>query len=795
MARDGIGAAVRRKEDYRFLTGQGAYVDDMKRPGQGYACFARSTRAHAWVKSINIERAAAKPGFIAAFTAADLKRDGLGSLPCVWVVRNKDGSTMKLPPHPLLAVDKVRHVGDPVAVVIGESRDVAQDLADLVIIDYEELPAIVDTASADAEGVAQLHDAAPRNLCFDWAIGDKAAADAAFVAAHHVTKLDFVINRLVQVPMEPRAVLAEYDIAGGRYTLHLSCQNPHIIRSIIASVLKGPESKFRLVAPDVGGGFGAKSFAYAEECIAAWVARKLNRPIKWTAERLESFLTDAQARDHVTHAELALDANGTFLALRASTIANLGGYLSTFAPAIPTFFYATILAGPYRTPAIYCEVKGVFTTTVPVDAYRGAGRPEGVLVHERLIENAARAMGIDRAEIRRRNFIPKESMPYKTPVGLTYDCGDFVALMDEALGISDYTGFDRRQRESQAKGKLRGLGISSFIENGSMGPSKMMGSFGSLVGFAESAELRMHPEGSVTLLTGSHSHGQGHETTFAQVISERLGIPLDKIEVVHGDTDQIPYGTGTYASRSMALGGAATTLAVDKVIKKAKKIAAHMLDAAETDVDFNDGVFTVVGTNKSVGIADVANEAYLVHHFPPEEIEPGLDEVAFYDPKNLTFPNGCHVCEVEIDQETGEVEIVRYVVVDDFGTIINPMIVEGQVHGAIAQGVGQALFENTVYDRETGQLLTGSFMDYCMPRADNVPTIDHAVNESIPCTHNPLGVKGCGESGTIGAPAAVTNAIVDALSPLGITHIDMPATPEKLWRAIKNLTSTSRVRM
>jgi carbon-monoxide dehydrogenase large subunit len=753
MTDEGIGAAVRRKEDFRFLTGQGTYVDDIKRPGQAYACFVRSPYAHARVTSIDIEQAAKAPGFIAAFTSADLKRDRVGSLPCVWVFPNKDGSAIKLPLHPLLAVEKVRHVGDPVAIVIGESLDAARDLLDLVAVDYEELPVAVDTASADGKGAAQLHEEAPNNICFDWENGNRDAVEAAFANAHHVTKLDFVINRLVQVPMEARAVNAEYDTASGRYTVHLSSQNPHIIRNLMAnSVLNVPENKLRVVAPDVGGGFGAKN---------------------------------SQARDHVTHAELALDADGTFLALRVNTTANLGAYLSTFGPMVPTFFFTTILSGTYRMPAIYCEIRGVFTNTVPVDAYRGAGRPEGALVLERLVENAAREMGIDRAEIRRRNFIPKEAMPYKTPVGLEYDSGDFAALMEEALEISDYQGFERRRSESRTRGKLRGLGVSSFVENGSMGPSKLLGSFGSLVGFAESAELRVHPEGSVTLFTGSHSHGQGHETTFAQVVADRLGIPLDKIEVVHGDSDQIPFGTGSYGSRSMALGGSATILAVEKVIKKGKKIAAHMLEADEVDIEFKDGAFAIVGANRSVSFENVADEAYLVHHFPPQEVEPGLDETVFYDPQNMTYPNGCHVCEVEINQETGELEIVRYVIADDFGTIINPMIVEGQVDGALAQGVGQALFENTVYDQETGQLLTGSFMDYCMPRADSLRAPEHTTNEDNPCTHNPLGVKGCGESATIGAPAAVTNAIVDALAPFGITHIDMPATPEKLWRAIR----------
>ncbi len=786
MVDEGIGAPVRRKEDARFLTGQGRYVDDIKRPGQTYACFVRSPHAHARLKSIDTGQAAQAPGFVAAYTATDLERDRIGALPCVWVFQNADGSDIKLPPHPLLAVDKVRHVGDPVAVVIGESLNTALDAADLVAVDYEELPVAADTSSADGKGAPQLHEEAPDNVCFDWENGNKDAVEAAFANAYHVTKLDFIVNRLVQVPMEVRAVNAEYDRISGRYTIYLSSQNPHMARSLMAiDILHVPETKVRVIAPDVGGGFGAKSFAYGEECIAAWAARKLDRPVKWTSSRSESFLTDSQARDHVTHAELALDADGTFLALRVRTTANLGAYLSTFGPAIPTFFFTTIMSGTYTTPAIHCEIRGVFTNTVPVDAYRGAGRPEGALVIERLVENAAREMGIDRAEIRRRNFIPKDAMPYRTPVGLEYDTGDFATLMEEALKISDYEGFEQRRNESRARGRLRGLGISSFIENGSMGPSKLLGLFGSRVGFPESAQVRVHPEGSVTLFTGSHSHGQGHETTFAQVVADCLGMSLNKIEVIHGDSDQIPYGTGTYGSRSMALGGSSAFLAVEKVIEKGRRIAAHLLEARDVDIEFREGAYTIMGTDKSVSFEDVAGEAYLAQNFSPQEVEPGLDETAFYDAQNMTYPNGCHVCEVDINRETGELEIARYVVVDDFGTIINPMIVEGQVHGALAQGMGQALLENAVYDQDTGQLLAGSFMDYCMPRAGFISTLDHATNEDNPCTHNPLGVKGCGESATIGSPAAVTNAIVDALSPLGITHINMPATPEKLWRIVR----------
>ena len=786
MAHDGIGAAVRRKEDYRFLIGEGTYVDDMNRPGQAYAWIVRSPYAHARIKAIDAAEKKKTPGICAIFTGADMQADGVGSLPCAWLIHNKDGSPMKEPSYPVLACDKVRHVGDPVAVVIAETRDQARDAAESLKVEYEELPAVVSTAEADSPDAPQIYEEAPGNICFDWEIGDKAEVEKAFANAHHVTKLDLINNRLVPNAIEPRAAIGEYDPAIDRYTLYTTSQNPHVIRLLMSQfVLKILESKLRVVAPDVGGGFGSKIYHYPEEAIVTWAAKKVGRPVKWTAERSESFVSDAQGRDHVTHAELALDQNGTFLALRVSTIANLGGHLSTFGTSIPTYLYATLLAGLYKTPAIYCEVKGVFTNTVPVDAYRGAGRPEACYVVERLVETAAREMGLDKAEIRRRNFIPKEAMPYQTPVALEYDCGDFITQMEDALKLVEYEGFEARRAAGRARGKLIGIGLSTYIEACGLAPSKLVGELGLRAGLYESAELRFHPSGSVTVLTGSHSHGQGHETTFAQLVVDRLGIPIENIEVVHGDTDKIPFGMGTYGSRSIAVGGSAIVRAADKIISKGKKIAAHMLGVSEEDVEFEGGVFFVPETNKSISITDVANSAYMAHNYPLDELEPGLDETAFYDPKNFVFPNGCHVCEVEIDEETGEVKITRFVAVDDFGTIINPMIVQGQVHGGLVQGIGQALFENCIYDEETGQLLTGSYMDYCMPKAADVPSFEVITNEHVPCTHNPLGVKGCGEAGAIGAPAAVMNAVIDALSPLGCARIDMPATSEKVWRAIQ----------
>ncbi len=781
MTAQGIGVAVRRKEDARFLTGKANYVDDINRPGQAYAYILRSPHAHAELGAIDTAKAKAAPGVLAVFTGADMQ---VGGLPCGWGIKNKDGSPAIEPPHPVLAQGRVRHVGDPVAVVIAESKAEARDAAELIEVAYKPLPAVVSVEDAIKPGKPLVHDNAPGNLCFDWHIGDKAPVDAAFAKAAHVTKLDIVNNRLVPNAMEPRAAIGEYDRGTGEYTLYTTTQNPHVIRLLMgAFVLQLPEHKLRVVAPDVGGGFGSKIYHYAEEAIVTWAAPKVGRPVKWTAERSESFLTDAQGRDHVTHAELALDKDGQFLALRVSTLANLGGYLSTFAPAIPTYLYATLLAGTYTTPAIYAEVKAVFTNTVPVDAYRGAGRPEACYVVERLVDTAAREMKIDPAELRRRNFIPKDAYPYQTPVALAYDSGDYFATLEMALKAADYAGFERRRAEAAKRGKLRGIGLATYIEACGIAPSAVAGALGARAGLYESAEVRVHPTGSITVFTGSHSHGQGHETTFAQLVSDRLGVPVEMIEVVHGDTNKVQFGMGTYGSRSLPVGGSALVKALDKIVNKGKKIAAHLLEAAEADIEFKNGAYAVAGTDKNVPFGAVAFTAYVPHNFPHEELEPGLDESAFYDPKNFTFPAGAHIAEVEIDRDTGIVEVAKFTAADDFGRIINPMIVAGQVHGGLAQGIGQALYENAVYDEDSGQLVSGSFMDYCMPRADHLPSFEVDTHATL-CAHNPLGVKGCGEAGAIGAPAAIMNAVVDALAPLGITDLSMPATPEKVWRAI-----------
>src|SRR5271165_3331664 len=785
MGFQGIGASVRRKEDVRFLSGKGTYTDDINRPGQLYAFIKRADRPHARINGIDTAAAAAAPGVVRVFTGADIAAEAIGGIPCGWQIHNQDGSAMAEPMHPVIATGKVRHVGDPVAVVIAETKQQAKSAAELLEIDYTDLPAVANLKDAVAPGAPQVHDGIAGNICYDWVIGDKAVVDGVFANAARVVKLDLTNNRLIPNAMEPRAAIGEYDTSSGDYTLYTTSQNPHVIRLLMgAFVLHIPENKLRVVAPDVGGGFGSKIYHYAEEAIVTWAAGKVRRPVKWTADRSESFMSDAHGRDHVTHVELALDGEAKFLALKVSTIANMGGYLSTFAPSIPTYLYGTLLAGTYTTPAIYVETKAVFTHTVPVDAYRGAGRPEATYLLERIVDLAADELGMDPVELRRRNFIPKDAYPYQTPVALTYDSGDYVTTLELALKSADYQGFEARRREAARRGKLRGLGLATYIEACGIAPSAVAGALGARAGLYESAEVRVHPTGSVTILTGSHSHGQGHETTFSQLVADGLGIPIENVEVVHGDTDKIPYGMGTYGSRSLAVGGSAIVKAMDKVVAKGRKIAAHLLEAAEADVEFKDGKFTVAGTDRSKSFAEVALTAYVPHNFPHEELEPGLDETAFYDPKNFTFPSGAHIAEVEIDPETGQVAVLNFTASDDFGRILNPMIVEGQVHGGLAQGIGQALLEGCVYDKETGQLLTGSYNDYTMPRADDLPSFTLSTNVTL-CTHNPLGVKGCGEAGAIGAPAAITNALVDALKPLGIRHLDMPATPERLWRLIQ----------
>ncbi|HET7849958.1 MAG TPA: xanthine dehydrogenase family protein molybdopterin-binding subunit [Pseudolabrys sp.] len=784
MSATGIGAAVRRKEDLRFITGKGQYTDDVVRPGETHAVFVRSPHARAKIKGIEVSAAKAMPGVIAVLTGVELANDKIGNLICGWMIHSKDGSPMKMAPHPALAAGTVNHVGDAVAVVIAETKGQARDAADKVKVDYEPLPAIADPAKAQAQGAPQIHEVAPNNTIYQWQLGDAKATETAFASAKHVTRIDLVNNRLVPNAIEPRAALAEYDSGTDQFTLWNTSQNPHVARLVIAAFVgMAPEHKLRVIAPDVGGGFGSKIFIYPEEVVCLWAARKVGRPVKWTAERSESFLTDAHGRDHVTHAELALDGDGKILALRVRTIANLGAYMSTFSSSIPTYLYGTLLSGQYNIPQIYCEVDAVYTNTVPVDAYRGAGRPEATFVVERLVEVAAREMGIEPPELRKRNFI--KSFPHQTPVIMNYDAGDYQASLKKAMELADVKGFGKRRREAARNGKLRGIGYSTYIEACGLAPSQAAGSLGAGVGLWESAEVRVNPTGTVEVLTGSHAHGQGHETTFAQLVSERLGIPFENISIVHGDTDKVQFGMGTYGSRSGAVGMSAVVRALDKIEAKAKKVAAHMMEASENDIEFKDGKFTVAGTDKSAAWGDVALNAYIAHKFSGQELEPGLKETSFYDPTNFTFPAGCHICEVEVDADTGNSEIVNWTAVDDFGTVINPMIVEGQVHGGVAQGIGQALLEGAVYDKD-GQLVSGSFMDYSMPRAHNLPSFTIGLTETK-SPSNPLGIKGCGEAGAIAAPAAVINAITDAI---GSEEISMPATAGVVWAALQRASAT-----
>jgi carbon-monoxide dehydrogenase large subunit len=778
MGIEGIGARVLRKEDKRFITGHGRYVDDMVVPGMKYAAFVRSPHAHATIAGIDVSAAEAMPGVIGVLVGEQLQADGIGNLICGWGVSSKDGSPMKMGAWPALAVGTVRHVGQAVAVVVAETRLQARDAADAVAVDYQELPAVVQAPDALREGAPQLHPEAPGNVVFDWEIGDRAATDAAFEGAAHVTKLHIVNNRLIPNPMEPRAALGHYDMADDHYTCWTTSQNPHVARLVMSAFYNvAPEHKLRVIAPDVGGGFGSKIYIYPEEIVCLWASKRTGVPVKWTSDRSEAFVTDAHGRDHVTEVEMAFDAEHRILGLKVDTIANLGAYMSLFSSATPTYLYATLLSGQYDIPAIHANVRAVYTNTVPVDAYRGAGRPEATYVVERTMETAARELGVSPAELRRKNFI--RSFPHQTPVIMNYDAGDFEASLEAGMQAADVTGFEARRAEARSRGKLRGLGMSCYIEACGIAPSKAVGSLGAGVGLWESAEVRVNPVGTIEILTGSHSHGQGHETTFAQLVAERFGLPVDNVQVIHGDTDKVQFGMGTYGSRSGAVGMSAIVKALDKVEAKAKKIAAHVLEADEGDIVIENGEVKVAGTDKKLAWHEVSLGAYTGHNLP-DGMEPGLKEGAFYDPTNFTFPAGCYICEVEVDPETGTTEIIQFVAADDFGRVINPMIVEGQVHGGLAQGIGQALLEGTHYD-ETGQLVTASYMDYAMPRAWDLPMFKVSTSETL-SPGNPLGMKGCGEAGAIGSPPAVINAITDAI---GNNDLTMPATPEKVWHALR----------
>lgn len=777
MGVEGIGARVVRKEDKRFITGKGRYVDDIKLLGMTHAHFIRSPHAHAKVKGIDSSAALKMPGVVAVLTGQQLVDDKVGNLICGWAITSKDGSPMKMGAWPAMAPETVRFVGQAVAVVIADSKNLARDAAEAVVVDYEELPAVADIHAAIKAGAPQLHPEAPGNQVYDWVLGDEGATDAALAKAANVVKLDVTNNRLAPNAMEPRAAIADYDAAEEHFTLYTTSQNPHVARLVLSAFYNiAPEHKLRVIAPDVGGGFGSKIFIYPEEMVALWASKKVGRPVKWTGDRTEAFLTDAHGRDHVTHAEMAFDANNKIIGLKVKTYANFGAYMSLFSSSVPTYLYATLLSGQYNIPAIHAEVIGVYTNTTPVDAYRGAGRPEASYLIERLMETAARQLNVDPAQLRRTNFITE--FPHQTPVIMAYDTGDFNASLDAAMKAIDYAGFPARKAKANADGKLRGIGVSCYIEACGIAPSKAVGSLGAGVGLWESAEVRVNPVGTIEILTGSHSHGQGHETTFCQLVADRLGVPISQVSIIHGDTDKVQFGMGTYGSRSAAVGLTAILKAMEKMESKAKKIAAHALEASEADIVIENGEFKVTGTDKAIAFPMVALAAYTAHNLP-DGMEPGLKESAFYDPSNFTFPAGAYICELEVDPGTGKTSFVNFVAADDFGRLINPMIVEGQVHGGLAQGIGQALLEHAIYDA-SGQPVTASFMDYSMPRADDLPSFNLSHTTTL-CPGNPLGIKGCGEAGAIGASAAVINAITDAI---GKNNLEMPATPDRVWRTI-----------
>ncbi len=788
---EGIGQSVLRREDRKFLTGAGNYVSDMTFEGELHCAFVRSPHAHARIRSIGTKAAQQAPGVVAVFTGADMAADKVGPMTPLWILPGVNGTKMIDPPRWALSRGTARHVGETVAMVVAATRNQALDAAELVEVDWEALPAVVDVRDAVAPGAVQLHPEAPGNEILRFQRGNEAAVNAAFAGAKHVIKRDLINHRIACAALEPRAVIAiaaaNRGMDGHELVIYSATQVPHHIRKFVAEQLSLPENSVRVIGPDVGGGFGTKGKHYPEEIILAWAARKLHRPLKWVSTRGEAFVSDYQARDHVTQAELALDANGKFLALRVSTLASVGAYVSTVGCAVPTSVYTGVLSGPYTIPAIFADVRVLLTNTVPTDAYRGAGRPEACYVLESLVEEAAVQLGIDRMDLRRRNFIPVTAMPYPTAVGPTYDCGNFPQVFERALKIADYAGFARRKAEAEKKGLIRGFGICYFVESSGVAPSKYAGMFGARAGFFDSADIRVAADGSLLVCCGTHNHGQAHVTTYAQVIASKIGVPLSMVEIFEGDTARVPYGTGTFGSRSMVIAGSAIVMAADKVIEKAKRAAAHLLEAAEKDVEHalveGQGEFRVAGTDRKLSWADVARAVTYAHNLP-SGMEPVLHENAFFDPTNLTWSNGAQVCELEIDPATGVTKLINYASVDDIGTVINPMVVEGQFHGALAQGIGQGMFEATAYDRQTGQVFTGSFMDYVMPRADTMPNIIAETDESQPCTHNPLGAKGCGESGTIGAPAAITSAMIDALRPLGVKELAMPFTMEKVWRAI-----------
>ena len=776
-----VGTSVKRVEDPRFIQGKGRYVANIQLPGMVHVAIKRSPEAHARITGMDTSAAAAMDGVVAVFTGQDFKDGGCGSLPCGWLVPDT-----KVPDRPIVVTDRVCHVGDSVAVVVAEDPYVAADAVEAIEVDYEPLPTVVDARGAMDEGAPLVHDEIADNVSYHWELGDREACDQAFAEADEVVELELVNQRLIPTAMEPRAAAAQWDAPSEEMTVWTTSQNPHPIRLLLSAFTLGiPESKLRVISPDVGGGFGSKIFHYPEEVIVPWVARQVGRPARWVATRTESQMTDSQGRDHVTVAKLAMTGDGTFTGLDVETWANQGAYLSTFAPLIPTALYITLLSGNYKMPGVFGKVHGTLTNTVPVDAYRGAGRPEAAYLVERLVDLAAARLGRDPLELRRHNAIPKEDFPYQTPVAFLYDSGDYDRLMATAADRADYAGMRESQAQARADGQLRGVGVVCCIEASGPAPSAVAGSLGSAVGFWESGEIRVHPTGQVSVFTGSHSHGQGHETTLAQVAADELGVPIESVEVVHGDTGRINFGMGTYGSRSACVGGSALVRSAEKVRAKVLKLGAHLLEAAEEDVVYDQeaGRVHVKGSpDRGKEFGELAFAAYTAHNMP-EGMEPGLNFVSFYDPANFTFPASSHICEVEVCPDSWEVRILRYIAVDDVGKVINPMIVEGQIQGGVVQGVGQALTEIGSYS-DDGQLLSGTLLEYAVPRADLLPGIEVDRIET-PSPHNPLGVKGAGEMGTIAATPAVANAVLDALAPLGVTHIELPLTPERIWRAVQ----------
>jgi len=781
-----FGQPVRRREDARFLKGNGRYVDDMARSGMAFAAFVRSPHAHARIVSVDTTTAGAMPGVLAVATDAEWRAAGMGELVCVHPMPFSDGRPMNEKVRPIFARGKVCHVGDLIACVVAETRNQALDAAEAVAVTYAPLPSVSRVADSLDAGAPVIHEELGGNLVFEIERGDRAAAEAAFAAAHHVTELVLPSNRVAGSPLEPRSFLAEYDPDRERYTVWCTSQIPHYFRRWLAKyVLFESEHRIQVISPDVGGGFGLK-IHLTEGAIVTWAARQVGRPVKWTATRSESFLSDTQARDHHTRARMAFDADGRITGMQVDTVAALGGYLSQFAPSIPGNSYPQTITGLYTTPALHLRVRGAYTNTVPVDAYRGSGRPEATLVNERLIETGAHEMGIDAADIRRRNLIPAGRFPYPTPVGRTYDSGDPPKLFEKLLVMADYEGLRAEQRRLRADGVPMGIGIACFLDKSGTGSSRNLASKGGLHGGYESAAVRVHSDGKVTVFSGSHSHGQGHETAFCQIAADRLGLPMADIELVQGDTDKVPFGNGTWGSRSASVGGPAIVMAADRVIDKARLLAAHMLECAAEDLDYADGIFRVQGTDRTVSFADVADAAYHGANLPEDgSLAPGLDETVFYEPADTNDPQAMHLAVVVVDPESGVVRLRDYFTADDCGRIINPMIVEGQVHGGLAQGIGQAKMEHVIYDAQSGQLMSGSFIDYAMPRASDMPERLGLAFLEIPCPGNLLGVKGGSETGTIGPPAAIANAVVDALWHLGVRHIDPPVTAEAVWRALR----------